>query len=144
MCNIKLNVKLKAYSKGVIPNVNNFIEDAPEDDILYGRRNREWVKIYDPIDIKTLDNSGIELEKIDNIYNIKVKQETNTLNNINEYKEDYTYYIIDNTPDLYINGGTAYSDEEISFGYNINSGDSLTTQYELNLLPINSKGVFNG
>ena len=41
MSDIKLNVKLSAYSKGVMPNVSNYLTEAPEDGKLYARKDRQ-------------------------------------------------------------------------------------------------------
>ncbi|WP_300924521.1 hypothetical protein [uncultured Clostridium sp.] len=38
---VKLNVKLQAYTKGIIPDVSKFIEDTPLDNKVYGRFNNE-------------------------------------------------------------------------------------------------------
>lgn len=41
MSDIKLNVKLSAYSKGVIPDVSEYIKEAPEDGKLYARKDKQ-------------------------------------------------------------------------------------------------------
>lgn len=38
---IKLNVKLRAYTKGIIPNSKEFIKDAPADGKTYVRQDGE-------------------------------------------------------------------------------------------------------
>lgn len=65
---IKLKVKLRAYTRGVIPDVSKFIEDAPQDGILYGRRDGQWLNIDDVLEnnIVLVDpGSGLDRVEID-------------------------------------------------------------------------------
>ena len=145
---IKLKVKLSAYSNLSLP---NYLTDAPSDDKLYGRRDGEWVEIdsIQGTSIVVDDTSGLSLEDIDEHKKLlKIKQyigiEPET------YEDDTTYYIIDLTPNLFINGGTAFSDgyEELSIDSQyidyIDGGKANTADYDLELLPLNAKGVLNG
>lgn len=146
MSDIKLNIKLSAYSKGVIPDVSNYLTEAPEDGKLYGRKDKQWEVIPNQLtNILTDENSGIKIDyNEDNTINISAKQFTGKEDEIAEFQNDYTYYIVENTPDLYINGGTAYSDEENEFEDTVKGGNASTSSFELNTLPIDSKGVYNG
>lgn len=148
MENIKLKARLCAYTKGTLP--DNLVTDAPKDDILYGRKNGKWVDIrlgeLGQI-IKVPLNSGLTLKETEepNIYLLTLNQEV--LKELPlELLDDTTYYIIDNKPEIYINGGTAYSDgnndiiTDNQYGGIISGGSN----YVLELLPINSKGEYNG
>lgn len=145
MSNIKLKVKLSAYSKGIIPDVSKFIEDAPVDNKVYGRKNNEWVDIKaDVLDQQIIieKGSGLNIKHIEpNIDSLSVRQSVIT-NQKEIVDEDTTYYLIENTPDLYIVGGTAFLDED---GYNqkIIGGNASTTIFDETLLPINSEGKYN-
>lgn len=151
---IKLKVKLCAYTKGILP--NNLIGDVdkePEGHI-YARSYGKWVDLG-TTDIgqiiKLANNSGLNLIPTENPkeYKLSIRQEI--LDNLPTiFEDDTTYYIIENIPDLYINGGTAYSDGNNDFsnlsqyGQIINGGNAFTNNFDLILLAINSKGVNNG
>lgn len=168
---IKLKAKLSAYTKGVLPtkisqlkNDLNFIEDLSEEQAnnLFYVRVREpnssqgkWVEIKGDSfgdEIELLENSGLILEKIGNTAKLGInqyfisKEEFEQLSHLNS---EAIYYIINRTPDLYINGGTAFSDGnnefviESEYGLEFNGGAASST-YNLILLPINAKGVYNG
>ena len=155
MSNIKLNVKVRAYSKGIVPtkiseldNDLDFIADAPSDGKLYARLDKEWKDIKAELldqEIIVDNNSGIELVHIKGTNKdlLKLKE---VVTNIppDTYKDDTTYYIIENTPDLYINGGTSFSSELKEQTQSMIGGAAATTQFALHILPTNSKGVYNG
>ena len=68
---LKLKVKLKAYTKAVIPDVSKFIEDAPKDNKVYGRKDGDWVNIDSSL-VKTRilprdNNSGLDIEPVGGI-----------------------------------------------------------------------------
>ena len=145
MSNIKLRVKLSAYSKGIIPDVSKFIEDAPVDDKVYGRKNNEWVDIKaDVLDQQIIveKGSGLNITHIEpNIDSLSIRQAI--IENEKEIiDEDTTYYLIENTPDLYIVGGTAFLDED-RYNQEIIGGNASTTLFDEVLLPINSEGKYN-
>lgn len=160
---IKIKAKLQAYTKGILPtklsqleNDVDFIEDAQgsidKDGKYYVRHDGQWVDITPPepstSDIILADNSGLNLEKDGEYRKLSIRQVTS-----DEYpstiEEDTTYYIVENTPDVYINGGTAFSDgnndyvDSSEYQFNINGGNA-NAQFDLDLLPINAKGVYNG
>ena len=158
---IKLNVRLSAYTKGALPDLSPYLKDAQgsidKDDKVYARKNDEWV------DIKTLDSdeqfiiaqpgSGLDLiqDEVElNNYYISIRQKTGKLSDIQQFEDDTTYYILDEQPEEYINGGTAFSDgyEDISVDSQyvdyIDGGKANTVDYDLELLPLNAKGVLNG
>ena len=151
---IKLKVKLCAYTKGILPdNLIGEVNKEPEGHI-YARKYGEWVDLG-TTDIgqviKLAENSGLNLIPTENPkeYELSIRQEI--LDNLPAILEDdTTYYIIENIPDLYINGGTVYSDgsnefsEEVEYGQIISGGYASTTNFDLILLAINSKGVNNG
>lgn len=147
---IKLKVKLSAYSK--LP-ILDYVADVPfsEEDIVYGRVNGAWIPLegIGTSDIVLAENSGLELTPIDKHHReLKIKQYIGT--EPEAFEEDTTYYIIENNPDFYANGGTAFSDGYEDFGItneydkNINGGKAGTITISLTLLPINAKGVLNG
>jgi hypothetical protein len=176
---IRIRAKLSAYTKGVIPtkvsqleNDENFVKDLNESQSnnFYYVRVREpnstegkWVQINsdsfgDEIDYLG-DNSGLIIKKEGNIARLKIDQyilsqeEFDRLSNLDG---NATYYVYENTPDLYINGGTAFSDgnneyvDLSQYGIEMNGGradsneKSSIMKFELELLPINAKGVYNG
>ena len=169
MENIKLRAKLTAYAKGILPSKLSdleqdidFIKDAPIDDSSYARKNGEWVKVEncecDPNlegdDIQLAEDSGLNLEKDGNKATLSVRQKVlvdSEIPNDFEYEDDTTYYILETTPNLYINGGTAFSDERVDiilnektpseYRYFVYGGDCKQAKIDLVLQPLNSKGV---
>ncbi len=154
--NIKLNVKLSAYSKGIVPvkpDLEDYVKEAPKDNITYGRKNGEWVDIKDTIiepSIELPENSGLNLNiKENNKYELSVRQSIIS-DKSQIIEDDTTYYLLEETPDLYINGGTAFSSKgEIDdlvepFTKSFEGGKANTIYYQINTLPINSKGEYNG
>lgn len=121
---VKLNVKLQAYTKGIIPDVSKFIEDAPIDNMVYGRLNGEWV----------------ELSDLDNILNEWVGSEDELPDDLVDGDK---FNIIENTPDMIIIGGTAYSTENEEFDYSIITGNA-SSEFDIEGIPMNAKGEFNG
>lgn len=71
----KLHVKLRAYTRGVIPEIPDYSQfvtkdeliDAPSDDNVYGRKNGEWVEIEANLANKVIieDGSGLNKENLD-------------------------------------------------------------------------------
>lgn len=92
--NIKIKVKLTAYTKGIIPDISNLVVEAPADDKLYARKNKEWESFEIPT-ISTPEDSNILLTKDGADYNIKTKEFTGRESDITEWKDGYTYYIIE-------------------------------------------------
>ena len=147
--NIKFNVKLSAYTRGIIPDVSEFIKDAPADGKIYGRKDNNWVNIKDQIldqQIIVEKGSGLNLTQLEgNKQALSIRQQIlNKLPDI--FEDDTTYYIVENTPDLYINGGTAYSDGENEYVDVIEYGQIILggANFVLDLLPTNNEGVYNG
>lgn len=167
--NIKLNVKLSAYTKGALPtppDLSNYLKDAEgsieHDGKVYARKNGDWV------DIRTLDadnqyiiankGSGIDLIEDDvkkDTYYISARQKEITEANFNNLtidsiEDDTTYYVINNSPEYYVNGGTAYSNgdndyvDDSEYDFNISGGNSKQKDFSFNLLSIDAKGVYNG
>lgn len=155
MDNIKIKVKLTAYTKGIIPDTSNFIEDVPENsEGVYLRKHKEWVPLNSEVKDQFIiaeEGSGLEITPIQGTKNSNIKIKQLLAEIIPEYiEDDTTYYIIENTPDIYINGGTAFSDGNNEFidlsEYNIllEGGGATTYNYDLNALPLNAKGEYNG
>lgn len=154
MSNIKLKVKLSAYTKGIIPvkisqleNDLDFITEAPDDGITYLRGNKTWIPLSEIVKDQTIildDNSGLNLRDLgNNLYALSVRQKViNTLDQVIE--EDTTYYLDDKKPELFITGGTAFSDEQHEFYQEAWGGRSGTSTFTVSILPIDSKGVYNG
>ena len=78
MTDIKLKIKLSAYTKGILPDTSDFVIDTPQDDKVYGRKNRQWVDLTHELDktrLMTDENSGIKLEQPEiDTYKISLKQ----------------------------------------------------------------------
>ena len=152
--NIKLNVKLSAYTKGIFPDTSKFITDAQgsidHDDRLYGRKNDEWVDIKNEFldqEIIVEEGSGLNLIKLEgNKSSLSIRQKIIKNKNL-IIEEDTTYYLTENTPDIYINGGTAFSDGNNEFTDTSEYGQIIIggrSNIDIILLPLNSKGVYNG
>lgn len=86
MSDIKLNAKLSAYSKGVIPNVSNYLTEAPEDGKLYARKDKQWESI-DISELETAEDSNIIITKDGAKYNIQTKEYFGPESGITEWKE---------------------------------------------------------
>lgn len=147
---INLKVKLSAYTKGVLPKKLSELEndiDAPIDDILYGRKNGEWVNIDDVLENNIVlidEGSGLDRIEIDKTrIKLNVRKWEGKLKDLPDIIEtDKTYYAYEYKPDLVLSGGTAYSDENDEFGINILGGDAYTVNYNIMCKPINAKGEF--
>ena len=121
---IRLHAKLHAYSKGVIPDVSNFIDDAPQDNVVYARLNGQWIPLT-------------------NLENILKEPYLTNEDEIEELEEGNKYNIIENTiPDLVVSGGTAYSNEDEAYENAINSGNAFTENFDIIYIPMNAKGEF--
>ena len=92
MSDIKLNVKLSAYSKGVMPNVSNYLTEAPEDGKLYARKDRQWESIEIP-EIITDEESNVIITKDGATFNIQTKEYYGPESGVTEWKEGWTYFI---------------------------------------------------
>lgn len=114
---ISLHAKLSAYTKGIIPDLKRFVEQAPNDDKMYVRKNGQWV-VFDSFTI------------IDDI--------TDT----NELNEGSTYYTITEDADIIYNGGTAFSSENEEYDESIIPGNARTTNYDIECIPMNARGEF--
>lgn len=148
---IKLNVKLRAYARGIIPDVSGFIEDAPSDNVIYARLNGEWKSIRDNFKANEViieDGSGLERKVLDeetNTISLSIKQKVLWEHDLPyRLKDDTTYYIIEDEPDIYINGGTAYSDENEEFHWRVKGGkaDNIDINYDVICVPMNAKGEY--
>lgn len=115
---ISLHAKLHAYTKGIIPDLKRFVEQAPNDDKMYVRKNGEWV-VFDSFAI--IDNNK---ESIDDL------------------TEGSNYYTISNEADLIIDGGTAFSNENEEYDESIIPGNARTIIYDIDCIPMNAKGEF--
>lgn len=161
---IRIRAKLSAYTKGGIPTKLSQLEndiDAPKDGNIYARQDGHWVSLGNSDfgdDISLPENSGLNLTKEGNKAQLSIRQKVLIDSEIPSdyvYEDDTTYYILETTPNLYINGGTAFSDkhedyilkEEIQSEYkeNIFGGKNTGNTFSINLQPLNSKGVlYNG
>lgn len=167
MDNIKIKATLKAYTRGLLPtkvseleNDLHFVVDVDKPG-LYVRKQGEWVNVDDSLirtQIFTPENSGLDLEQVGYDYNIKIKKYDIKQSELpSELEEDTTYYVLDQTANLYINGGTAFSSDNnnvYSFMSTFNdkliggkassnnpqSEDAFTSYMK----PLNSQGVYNG
>lgn len=169
MENIKLRAKLSVYSKSVLPTKLSDLErdidfiTEPEDNgegDIWVRKYGEWVKAegYIGKNIGLDENSGLNLIRKDPEYLLSIRQKIIKDSDITDdfnYEDDTTYYIIDTKPEVFINGGTAFTDggydsileEDLPSEYNciLSGGSSNQKDFDLILLPIDSKGVlYNG
>lgn len=161
MTNIKLKCKLSAYTKGIIPtrtseliNDAEFINEAPDDGKLYGKKSGNWVVIDDEIDkvrIITDHNAGISLEQVElDTYKIGVRKWEGYEQDLPENLDpNCTYYVIDNKPQTFITAGTAFSDENeesfvvISGGGENGVGGAKITKFDYEIKPLNAWGEYN-
>ena len=97
MADIKLKVKLAAYSKGVIPDVSKYIEEAPEDGNLYARKDKQW----ESIEIPEVQSTSLIITKDGAIYNLETKEYAGPESGVTEWKEGWTYFITeDEVPEI--------------------------------------------
>src|SRR5574344_1646853 len=115
--NIKLKAKLSAYTKGIIPDASQELITEPGSGL----------------DIETLENKKRKISLRQQILK-ELPEET---------EEDITYYIDEQLPNMYVDGGTAFSDGNNDYVDNIEYNQIIDCKenYDLDLLPINSKGV---
>ena len=158
---IKIKAKLKAYTKGVLPtklsdleNDEHFIQEAPLDGSIYGRKLGTWQNIDKALDKTVLEvpeNSGLNLsyEDATSTYTISVRQENITeLDLPNSLENDTVYYVENLHASVFIDGGTSFSEgnnEYITlneFSTTIDGGVASTINFNNVLLPLNSKGVY--
>lgn len=137
---IDLKAKLSAYTKGILPtkvsqleNDLDYVIDVEADNVVYGRRatvdiesgaiTHEWVKTEW---VGTEEQLDEEIE-------------------LHGFKPEITYYVVEDVPNLYVDGGTSFTnvEEGVSFEEELNGGSSSTSSFEIELKPINSKGVTN-
>ena len=158
MENIQLNIKLSAYTKGILPkkvsdleNDLYYISDAPNDDIIYARKNNDWIDINEVKNkLSILVGPGIQKEDISlNEILLSLKQWVGNIEDLPTLQDDFIYYVIENKPDLFIVGGSAFSDGENDFvdSSEFNKiyvgGNANTSIFDIITLPIDSKGVSN-
>lgn len=159
---INIKAKLKAYSKGVIPvnisqlyNDLDFIPDAPNDSKIYARKDKAWINVDEELRRTTLsldDNSGLNLDfNPDTLnYTLSVRKKDILKNQLpNTLEHDTVYYVMELTPNNYINGGTAFSNGDndfvdISDFNSFMNGGAANTQANVFVYPTNSEGVYNG
>lgn len=151
---IQIKVKLRAYTKGIIPDVSEFIKDAPLDGNTYGRQDGKWINIKDAFsqkDIELAENSGLNLDYDSSNYQYTLgirKYEINESELPNILEADTTYYVVSNHPNLFIHGGTAFSSGNNEYVIEsqvtriINGGNSESAGDQI-FYPINSEGVYN-
>lgn len=148
---VVLKTKLTAYTRGIIPDVSNFIEDAPKDDFIYGRVNGTWENISKAANANKVlidKNSGLNREALDeddSFIKLSVRKWEGWEHDLPEkLEEDTVYYAIDDKPDVVFACGTAFSDEEETYGQILSGGNLKTTlsQYECICVPMNAKGEY--
>lgn len=158
---IKIKAKLKAYTKGILPtkvseleNDEHFISEAPIDGHLYGRKDGTWQNIDKAINktaIEIPENSGLNLSYTDitSTYTISVRQKNITETELPSVLEDDTvYYVEDLEANVFIDGGTAFSSGNNDyvivgeFGATLDGGVASTMAFDNEILPLNSKGVY--
>ena len=122
MDNIKLKVKLSAYTKGAIPhkvseliNDEHFIPEAPNDGQIYARQNNEWRNIKDAQErqeVITHEKSGIIINEVDlNTIDISLDKWEGNFSDLPDILNEGTiYFVAEDRVDLILIGGTAYSD----------------------------------
>lgn len=149
---IKIRTKLRAYTKGIIPDTSKFLTDAPEDGNIYGRQDGQWLNITEstmPISIELEENSGLNLSYADHIYTLGIRKEDINQNQLpSTLADDTVYYVRDLTPNYYVSGGTAYSSGNneyvlISEFIDSLSGGQAGLNTTLILEGTNSEGLLN-
>lgn len=154
---IKIKAKLKAYTKGIIPDVSKFVEEAPVNGKLYARRDAKWEDISEALldtAIELEDNSGLHYsyDAHTHTYTLGVNKEDLTqtqFEGIDVLAPDTVYYVEDQTANTFVDGGTAYSNggnefvEFSEFTNEVNGGESSSIA-NIEMHPLNSKGVYNG
>lgn len=152
MDNIKIKVKLSAYTKGALPDISNLIPDTPDDNKIYARKNNTWVDINDELDKTDLITdlaSGVELELVGpSTYRIAQKKWEGYIDELPEELEEGTiYYAIENKnqkADVIVQSGTAYSEENTEIRQTLVGGNASTTDFDYVMLPMNARGEYNG
>ena len=150
---IKINAKLKAYTKGFIPskvsqliNDSDFITEAPNDDRYYVRKNREWVEDKQHIITLVDENPGLNLVKVPDRdeYKLSIRQAILENDDDKELEPDTTYYRKEKAPEIFLSSGTAFSSGDNEFvditEYNLlyTGGNSKTTIYDIKTKPMNA------
>lgn len=168
MDNIKIKATLKAYTRGLLPtkvseleNDLHFVSDVDKPG-LYVRKQGEWVDASDALEevkLITPQNSGLNIYEIkpgtEFELSIRKKELTQTQfeesPDYNNLEEDTTYYILDQTANVYLTCGTAFSDGDGDFEYSFDSlfnsivnGGSAASIMDVIIKPLNSRGVYNG
>lgn len=150
---IHIQAKLRAYTKGIIPDVSDFITDAPKDGSVYARKDGQWVDIDEALNlttVSTFEGSGLNVTAVGNDYVISERKEDITQLDLPKVLQpDTTYFVMDLTANNYVDGGTAYSEGNNEFiersEFNITmDGGSSSSHANLFMLPLDSKGVYNG
>lgn len=161
---IKIKAKLNAYTKGIIPtkvsdlfNDLEFISDVKNDGNVYIRRYGEWVEANNALKnevIRVAGNSGLNLvyNPEDNSYTLSIRKEDLTqteFEQLTQLEPDTTYYVAEQTPNTFDDGGTAFSDgnnEFIDFNEftDIVDGGDRNSIANIIMNPLNSEGVYNG
>lgn len=155
---IKIKSTLKAYTKGVIPDISGFITDCPDDSKVYARKYGEWVdasKALEKTKLTTYEDSGLFLKHdIDlDTYTLGVLKKDLTqvkFEQLSSLENDTTYYVADQTANTFVDGGTSFSDgnnEYVTlneYTETIDGGNSFTTNFDKIMNPLNSEGVYNG
>lgn len=151
---INIKVKLRAYTRGIIPNSDLFLTDAPIDGRIYGREDGEWVDITEGM-INTVvavgENSGLDVthDPISHTYTLNIrKEDIKQVDLPEELAYDTTYYVLDQTANTYLNGGTCFSDGNNDYiteseYYNRISGGAAELVTPLIIYGTNSRGVCN-
>ena len=109
MDNIKIKVKLKAYTKGLIPtkvsqleNDEHYVKDLePNQTGFYVRRPGEWVNVEDSLirtQLSTPENSGLNVIPDGYNYILSVRKEDIKQTELpSQLQPDTTYYVLDLT-----------------------------------------------
>lgn len=163
--NINIKVKIRAYQKGEFPtkvsqleNDEHFISEAPDDGLVYGRQNKEWVDLGSSVGLTTLtpkapgtnyEGSGLSLELNGLDYTIGVKKYEFLNEEPIEIEDDTVYYVGMLTADNFVCGGTSWSDggnefEQVSEYNNIMEGGNSGDSPDVIIYPLDSQGVYNG
>lgn len=153
MSDIKLKIKLSAYTKGVLPtkvsdltNDINLISEAPKDGAVYARKNNEWVDLgieLDKVRVIADEDSGIIVEQPEfDTFKIKLNEWKGHAKDLPEQLDPgCTYYVIDAEPEIIVNSGTAYTDEnDEEEVVSVSGGNANTTHFDNEFTPLNAKG----
>lgn len=146
--NIQIRAKLSAYTKSTLPtkvsdleNDLNFISEAPADDEIYARKDKQWVSLDQALERDTfVAGNGIRIDKAGHEYTISTKDwfgSQEEFNRLTSLDPTMTYYVYEEEGIKIISGGDPSTSvfEQIYLG-----GNPTTEEFDIYMSPLNSEG----